>query len=158
MEPGIYRFRGIAVRVTQEDIDRARAELDKVSNVIFNASCPIGLVTSGSTFSAASLRTSPSGLAEQRYVGDMADKRPKLTHNPSQRSIQRWENEGGATKDVRAKRPDHLKKQDIAANLAGQVIDGLADRSATSEERESRKRRLLKGPKEFRNMRRDDRK
>jgi hypothetical protein len=38
MEPGIYRFRGIAVRVTQEDIDRARAELDKVSNVIFNAS------------------------------------------------------------------------------------------------------------------------
>jgi hypothetical protein len=75
----------------------------------------------------------------------MADKRPKGTHNPSQRSIQRWENEGGAaTKDVRAKRPrvpGQLKKQDSAANLAGQVIDRLADRSATSEERESRKRR-----------------
>jgi hypothetical protein len=88
----------------------------------------------------------------------MADKRPTLTHNPSQRSIQRWENEGGATKDVRAKRPGHLKRQDIAANLAGQVIDRLADRSVTSEERERRKRRLLKGPKEFRNMRRKDRK
>ena len=91
----------------------------------------------------------------------MADKRPKVTDDPSQRSIQRWENEGGATKDVRAKPPrvpGQLEKQDISANLAGQVIDRLADRSATSEERESRKRRLLKGPKEFRNMRRDDRK
>jgi hypothetical protein len=89
----------------------------------------------------------------------MADKRPKVRHSPSQRSIQRWENEGGATKDVRANRPrfpGQLKKQDIAADLAGQVIDRLGDRSATSEERERRKRRLLKGPKEFRNMR-DDR-
>jgi hypothetical protein len=88
----------------------------------------------------------------------MADKRPKVTHSPSQRSIQRWENEGGATKDVRAKRHDQLKKREIAANLAGQVIDRLGDRSTTSKERERRKRRLLKGPKEFRNTRREDRK
>ena len=102
-----------------------------------------------------------AGWAEQGHIGDMADKRPKARHSPSQRSIQRWENEGGATKDVRANRPcfrGEPQKQDIAADLAGQVIDRLGDRLATFEERERRKRRLLKGPKEFRKMRRDDRK
>jgi hypothetical protein len=91
----------------------------------------------------------------------MAGKRSKGTHNPRQGSIQRWENEGGAIKGKLAKRPrasSRLKKQDKAAKLAGRAIDGLADRSATSEERETRKRRLLKGPKEFRNSRRDQRK
>jgi hypothetical protein len=41
-----------------------------------------------------------------------------------------------------------------AADMAGVVIDQQADLSATLEERESRKRRLLKGPKEFRDLRR----
>jgi hypothetical protein len=36
-EPGTYCFRGLAVDVRQTDIDRARAELAKVSEVIFNA-------------------------------------------------------------------------------------------------------------------------
>jgi hypothetical protein len=88
----------------------------------------------------------------------MVEKHPKGTHNPSQRSTQRWENEGGAFKGVRAKRPRdlaQLKTQGKAADLADEVIDRHADRSATFEERESRKRRLLKGPKEFRDMRRD---
>jgi hypothetical protein len=91
----------------------------------------------------------------------MMVKRPQGKDEPSQRSVQRWENEGGAAKGVRAKRPRlsaQIKNQDEAANLAGQVIDRLADRSATSEERESRKRKLLKGPKEFRRLRRDLRK
>jgi hypothetical protein len=34
---GTYRFGGGAVEITQADIDRARAELAKVSEVIFNA-------------------------------------------------------------------------------------------------------------------------
>jgi hypothetical protein len=42
-----------------------------------------------------------------------------------------------------------------ASNLAGAEIDRLGDRSATDEERASRKRRLLKGPKEFRDIRSD---
>jgi hypothetical protein len=91
----------------------------------------------------------------------MADRRPKGTHNPSQRSTQRWENEGGAIKGVRAKRPHvpaQIENQDKAATLAGEAIDRLADRSATAEQRETRKRRLLKGPKEFRGARRDQRK
>ena len=42
-----------------------------------------------------------------------------------------------------------------ASALAGQQIDALADSSATHEERQQRKRRLLKGPGEFRDMRAD---
>ena len=90
----------------------------------------------------------------------MMDKRPEDRHNPGQHSTQRWENEGGATKDVRAKRAGvcSQSKNSDTADMAAPVIDRLADRSATSEQQESRKRKLLKGPKEFRDMRRDQRK
>jgi hypothetical protein len=44
-----------------------------------------------------------------------------------------------------------------ASRLAGKEIDRQADQSASVEERASRKRRLLKGPKEFRDMRQDHR-
>jgi hypothetical protein len=47
------------------------------------------------------------------------------------------------------------KRRTKAAEMAGQAIDQKADQSATAEERESRKRRLLKGPAEFRELRRD---
>jgi thiol-disulfide isomerase/thioredoxin len=40
-----------------------------------------------------------------------------------------------------------------AREMAGQAVDRLTDLSATDEERQSRKRRLLKGPKEFREIR-----
>jgi hypothetical protein len=42
-----------------------------------------------------------------------------------------------------------------ALDLAGEQIDKLIDASAPQEERERRKRRLLKGPKEFRDIRGD---
>jgi hypothetical protein len=42
----------------------------------------------------------------------------------------------------------------LAANLAAREIDQLGDKAAIGEERASRKRRLLSGPKEFRDMRR----
>ena len=45
-----------------------------------------------------------------------------------------------------------------AAEMAGQEIDRLGDRSATDEQRASRKRRLLQGPKEFRDIRDDQHK
>jgi transcriptional regulator with XRE-family HTH domain len=41
-----------------------------------------------------------------------------------------------------------------AADLAAREIDRLADKAATGEERASRKRRLIAGPKEFRGIRR----
>ena len=42
-----------------------------------------------------------------------------------------------------------------ASEFAAQQIDRLADRSASAEEQQKRKRRLLKGPEEFRKMRTD---
>jgi hypothetical protein len=47
------------------------------------------------------------------------------------------------------------KASEKASDMAGDVIDRHADLSASSEEQESRKRRPLKGPKEFRDLRRD---
>ena len=40
-----------------------------------------------------------------------------------------------------------------ARAMAGREIDRLSDQSATEDERRRRKRRLLKGPKEFRDVR-----
>ena len=42
-----------------------------------------------------------------------------------------------------------------ATEMAGREIDRLSDQSATSEERATRKRRLIKGPSEFRDIRSD---
>lgn len=42
-----------------------------------------------------------------------------------------------------------------AAELAGRAVDALGDRTATVEERAHRKRRLIKGPREFREVRGD---
>jgi hypothetical protein len=42
-----------------------------------------------------------------------------------------------------------------ATELASNVIDDLGDEGVTSEVRANRKRRLMKGPEEFRNIRRD---
>jgi phage terminase large subunit GpA-like protein len=45
------------------------------------------------------------------------------------------------------------KRAAKAREMAGQAVDRLSDPSATDEERQTRKRRLLKGPKEFRDIR-----
>ena len=80
--------------------------------------------------------------------------------NPTERSTQRWENEGGAPKGSRAKGSGERSqgKNAETADMAISIIDRLADSSATPEQQESRKRRLLRGPKEFRELRRDQRK
>jgi hypothetical protein len=39
--------------------------------------------------------------------------------------------------------------------LAAREIESIDDKSLPAEERESRKRRLIRGPKEFRDIRRD---
>ena len=45
-----------------------------------------------------------------------------------------------------------------AAEMAGQEIDSLGDQATTNEERARRKRQLIKGPREFREIRADWRK
>src|SRR2546428_13800918 len=48
-----------------------------------------------------------------------------------------------------------MKKAMEASEMAGQEIDRLGDPSATDQERQRRKRRLIKEPKEFRDIRRN---
>jgi hypothetical protein len=63
-----------------------------------------------------------------------------------------------------SKKPDAAKarkgisrkrSQRKAADMAGREIDRLGDQAASSEERAQRKRRLIKGPREFRDLRGD---
>jgi hypothetical protein len=50
-------------------------------------------------------------------------------------------------------RPIGAEAQHKAAELAAREIDKLTDRDIPHEERSQRKRRLIKGPREFRDMR-----
>ena len=52
-------------------------------------------------------------------------------------------------------RPHGAKTRAKAANLAAETIDRHSDPLASPEEQASRKRRLLKGPKEFLDLRKD---
>jgi hypothetical protein len=48
-----------------------------------------------------------------------------------------------------------IGRRQKAADMAGDIIDQHTDLSASPDEQERRKRRLLKGPAEFRGLRRD---
>ena len=56
---------------------------------------------------------------------------------------------------VSAAKPRNKRSAAKAAGLAGAMVDYLSDQSAPADVREKRKRRLLKGPSEFREMRTD---
>ena len=91
----------------------------------------------------------------------MIPKRPKGARDPSQKTLQRWDTEGGAPCGGRvSKRQDFVSSRrkeaaSRASKMAGTEIDYHADLSAPVAEQERRKRRLLNGPKEFRDFRRD---
>ena len=51
--------------------------------------------------------------------------------------------------------PSKEAAKNKAQKMAGREIDRLGDKSATGEERASRKRRLIRGPGEFRGLRAD---
>jgi len=68
-------------------------------------------------------------------------------------AIRRLVGQGLAGASTAAKQD--LKSASKASKLASVEIDRLSDQSATDDERASRKRRLLKGPKEFRDIRSD---
>lgn len=56
---------------------------------------------------------------------------------------------------VHGTKSSNKKSAAKAAGLAGEMVDYLSDRSVPADLREKRKRRLLKGPSEFREMRTD---
>ena len=87
-------------------------------------------------------------------IGAIEKWRAKQTPIPNvSEAIRRLVGRGLASASTAVKR--NLKAASKASNLAGLEIDRLSDQSATAEERASRKRRLLKGPKEFRDIRSD---
>jgi hypothetical protein len=60
-----------------------------------------------------------------------------------------------ASGDARSQTPRRKKSAARAAELAGEQIDKMGDVATTSDERQTRKRRLIKGPKELRDIRAD---
>jgi hypothetical protein len=55
------------------------------------------------------------------------------------------------------RRESLTNRAEKASEMAAQEIDRLSDPSATDEERQRRKRRLIKGPKELRDIRKQSR-
>jgi hypothetical protein len=55
----------------------------------------------------------------------------------------------------RANRPSSKQNPQKASELAGRAAERIVDKSAPLEEQERRKRALIKGPKEFRDVRED---
>lgn len=94
----------------------------------------------------------PAGLLEQVDVW-AADQTPPVTRSAAIHDLLRA---GLASQDAAAEDPRPGKNTERSAGMAGKVIDSLGDQSATADDRAHRKKRLLKGPEEFRGMR-DDR-
>ena len=72
-------------------------------------------------------------------------------------SIRRWIKNGvdERWRPLKQKPASRTQTRAKAAALAAETLDRHTDRSAPPEEQASRKRRLLKGPKEFREIRKD---
>jgi hypothetical protein len=94
------------------------------------------------------IRLAPTLIARlEKWANDQADKPTRSE------AIRRLVEQALAASQPLSQRS--AKAVSKASELAGQQIDKLADLSATDEERHSRKRRLLKGPGEFRDIRGD---
>ena len=104
------------------------------------------------------VRLPPDQLADlDRWIRDIARRmraeptgRPEAirdilqNHFDSQR--QHWSRE-----DAQKAKPSSAR--DKSADMAGRTIDTIDDQSVSAHDRAKRKRRLLKGPQEFREMR-----
>ncbi|HEY1361810.1 MAG TPA: ribbon-helix-helix protein, CopG family [Xanthobacteraceae bacterium] len=80
-------------------------------------------------------------------------------------AIERWAADRGmsraqairsaVTQAIFISRPAAKSSREKATGMAAHEIDKLSDSTASDEERQHRKRRLLKGPREFRDIRAD---
>jgi hypothetical protein len=94
------------------------------------------------------MRVSPAFL---RLVDNWRRKQSDLP--PRSEAIRRLVDLGLATARPETRRGKNATSK--ASDMAGKEIDRMGDTSATDEERTRRKRRLLKGPPEFRDIRSD---
>ena len=90
--------------------------------------------------------------ASKQFLKSVDKWRARQANKPSRAEAIRRLVERGLAGSKSAK--PHDKKAALkASKMAAHVIDRLLDQSATVDERESRKRKLIKGPKEFRDIR-----
>jgi hypothetical protein len=92
------------------------------------------------------LRLSPKLKSKVRAWANRREDKPSL----SEAIRQLLEKALAGTNALRQRSKGSRRK---ATDMAARQIDRLGDQSATGEQRASRKRRLLSGPKEFRDMR-----
>ena len=81
-----------------------------------------------------------------------ADQRASARDMTRSQAIRRWI-ENGVMEKWHPGRLRPKAASNKASDLAGQEIDRLTDQSASPEEQDRRKRRLVKGPSEFRDIR-----
>lgn len=104
------------------------------------------------------VRLPPDQLADlDRWIRDIARRlqakptgRPEAIRDILQNHFETQRRHWGR-EDVQQTK--ELEKRDKSAGMAGRTIDVLEDQAASLAERAKRKRRLLKGPQEFREMR-----
>jgi metal-responsive CopG/Arc/MetJ family transcriptional regulator len=94
------------------------------------------------------VRIQPDKLAElDRWIAAQTDQpsRPEAIRRIVERTL------------ARSSRPraPNKKKAQKALELAGRAVERIVDKSMPTQEQERRKRALIKGPKEFRNIRGD---
>jgi hypothetical protein len=94
------------------------------------------------------VRIQPDKLAElDRWIAAQTDQpsRPEAIRRIVERTL------------ARSSRPSapNKKKAQKALELAGRAVERIVDKSMPTQEQERRKRALIKGPKEFRNIRGD---
>jgi predicted transcriptional regulator len=70
-------------------------------------------------------------------------------------AIRRWIENGLSERWRPATAQERRSRRASAADMAGETIDRLADPAARRDDQAKRKRRLLKGPEEFRDLRGD---
>jgi metal-responsive CopG/Arc/MetJ family transcriptional regulator len=103
----------------------------------------------------------PTGQGIQIQVRIQPDKLAKLdrwiaaqSDQPSRPEAIRRIVEHALARSSHPKAANNQKAQK-ASELAGHTVERVVDRSMPTEEQERRKRALIKGPKEFRGIRRD---
>ena len=101
----------------------------------------------------------PPGMMPQRLSSELRERvdawAAKQSDKPARpEAILRLVELGLETTRRRESAPNRAAK---ASEMAAQEIDRISDQSATNEERQLRKRRLIKGPKEFRDIRKKSR-
>jgi hypothetical protein len=102
------------------------------------------------------VRLQPVPLAQvDRWAASQKEKpgRPEAIRRLLELALAKTSTKRGTEPDSPHRAGMRAKKAADASEMASLELDRMGDPSATDEERQLRKRRLMKGPKEFRDIR-----